>query len=69
MVILHTVHGMSRVLKGPQAKGYVLTEEILRGTAPYRREHINRFGEYPLDLDREFEPITTNSISLYKPSS
>src|SRR3569623_332675 len=57
MVILHNVHGMSRILKGLQAKGYVLTEEILRGTAPYRREHINRFGEYPLDLDREVEPI------------
>lgn len=28
-----------------------------QSTAPYRREHINRFGEYPLDLDREFEPI------------
>jgi hypothetical protein len=48
---------MSRILKNLQAKGYVLTEEILRGTAPYRREHINRFGEYPLDLDREIEPI------------
>lgn len=57
MVILHNVHGMSRILKELQAKGYVLTEEILRGTAPYRREHINRFGEYPLDLDRDVEPI------------
>lgn len=57
MVILHNVHGMSRILKNLQIKGYVLTEEILRGTAPYRREHINRFGEYPLDLDREVEPI------------
>ncbi|MCP3656695.1 MAG: Tn3 family transposase [Herbaspirillum sp.] len=57
MVILHNVHGMSRILKELQAKGYVLTEEILRSTAPYRREHINRFGEYPLDLDREVEPI------------
>lgn len=57
MVILHNVHGMSRILKGLQAKGHVLTEEILRGMAPYRREHINRFGEYPLDLDREAEPI------------
>lgn len=57
MVILHNVQGMSRVLKELQAKGYVLTEEILRGTAPYRRGHINRFGEYPLDLDRDFEPI------------
>ncbi len=57
MVILHNVQGMTRVLKSLQAKGFPLTEEILRGTAPYRREHINRFGEYPLDLDRLVEPI------------
>jgi len=57
MVILHNVQGMTRVLKELQAKGFPLTEEILRGTAPYRREHINRFGEYPLDLDRPVEPI------------
>jgi TnpA family transposase len=57
MVTLHNVHEMSRVLKALQAKGHVLTEEVLRGTAPYRREHINRFGEYPLDLERNVEPI------------
>lgn len=57
MVILHNVQGMSKVLKDLQAKGFNLTEEILRGTAPYRREHINRFGEYPLDLEREIDPI------------
>ncbi|MFJ3318604.1 Tn3 family transposase, partial [Herbaspirillum huttiense] len=57
MVILHNVHTMSKILKRLQAKGYTLTEEILRGMAPYRRAHINRFGEYPLDLDRAAEPL------------
>lgn len=57
MVILHNVQGMTRVLKDLQAKGFPLTEELLRGTAPYRREHINRFGEYPLDLDRPVLPM------------
>ncbi len=57
MVILYNVQGMSKVLKDLQAKGFNLTEEILRGMAPYRREHINRYGEYPLDLEREIEPI------------
>ncbi len=57
MVILHNVHTMSQVLKRLQAKGYQLTKEILRGMAPYRRAHINRFGEYPLDLDRQAEPL------------
>lgn len=57
MVILHNVHEMTRLLKTIQAKGYVLTEEVLRGLAPYRKGHINRFGEYMLDLEREVAPM------------
>lgn len=57
MVILHNVHEMTRILKAIQQKGYVLTEEVLRGLAPYRRSHINRFGEYMLDLDRVARPM------------
>jgi len=57
MVILHNVHEMTKLLKGIQAKGYVLTEEVLRGLAPYRKGHINRFGEYMLDLEREVTPM------------
>ncbi|PVX36703.1 MULTISPECIES: Tn3 family transposase [Janthinobacterium] len=57
MVILHNVHEMTRLLKAIQAKGYVLTEEVLRGLAPYRKGHINRFGEYMLDLEREVAPM------------
>jgi len=57
MVILHNVQGMTGLLKDLQAKGFPLTDEILRGTAPYRREYINRFGEYLLVLDGPVEPI------------
>lgn len=58
MVILHNVHTMSKILKRLQGKGCVpLTEEILRGMAPYRRAHINRFGEYPLNLERAADPL------------
>jgi hypothetical protein len=56
MVILHNnVHQMTKLLKGIQAKGYVLTEEVLRGLAPYRKGHINRCGEYM--LEREVVPM------------
>lgn len=55
--ILHNVEGMTRVVKSLQAKGFPLTEELLRRTVPYRRKHINRFGEYPLDLDKPVVPI------------
>jgi len=57
MVILHNVHEMTRLLKEIQSKGYELTEEVLRGLGPYRKGHINRFGEYVLDLDKEVEPM------------
>ena len=57
MIILHNVHEMTRLLKGLQQKGFVLTEEVLKGLAPYRRSHINRFGEYMLDLDRDVPPM------------
>jgi len=53
MVILHNVVGMSRVLKQLQAEGVLINQEILAGLAPYRLEHINRFGDYVLDFRRK----------------
>ncbi|OWW18699.1 Tn3 family transposase [Noviherbaspirillum denitrificans] len=57
MIILHNVQKMTRLLKRLQEKGFVLTEEVLKGLAPYRRSHINRFGEYMLDLERPAQPM------------
>lgn len=34
-----------------------ITAEILAGTSPYRMSSINRFGDYPLDIKRNIEPI------------
>jgi hypothetical protein len=52
---LHNVVGMSRVLKQLQAEGAVINQEVLAGLAPYRLEHINRFGDYVLDFRRKVE--------------
>lgn len=57
MVILHNVVSMSRVLKQLQAEGVEINQEILAGLAPYRLEHINRFGDYVLDFKRKAEPL------------
>lgn len=53
MVILHNVVGMSRVLKQLRAEGSLINQEVLAGLAPYRLEHINRFGDYVLDFRRK----------------
>lgn len=57
MVILHNVVGMSRVLKQLQAEGALINQEVLAGLAPYRLEHINRFGDYVLDFRRKVEVL------------
>ena len=57
MVTLHNVQWMSRKLKDPQSDGYPVNEEILKGLSPYRTSHINRFGDYTLDINKPVKPI------------
>lgn len=58
MVILHNVEGMTRTLAELRKReGIELTPEILAGLSPYRTSHINRFGDYTLDLEKEVVPL------------
>jgi TnpA family transposase len=57
LVILHNVEAMTRVLKDLQSEGIAIDSEILAALAPYRTEHINRFGDYMLNLDRDVPPM------------
>lgn len=57
MVILHNVEGMTRTLGELRKTGIELTPEVLAGLSPYRTSHINRFGDYTLDLEKEIAPL------------
>ena len=57
MVILYNVQWMSRKLKELQQKGHPVDVEVLKVLSPYRREHINRLGDYLLDLQRPVPPL------------
>lgn len=57
MVILNNVQNMSRVLKTLQEEGHTIDEDLLKALAPYRKAHINRFGDYLLDLNRKVNPL------------
>lgn len=57
MVILHNVQWMSRKLKELQGQGYQVGEPVLKALSPYRTTHINRYGDYTLDLSRPVAPI------------
>jgi hypothetical protein len=57
MVILYNVQWMSRTLKELQAKGHPIDAEVLKVLSPYRKDHINRFGDYWLDLMKKILPL------------
>lgn len=58
MLILNTVHRMSPVLADLRKEGrYVIDERMLAALSPYRNTHINRFGDYPMDLSIPVEPM------------
>ncbi|WP_040234258.1 Tn3 family transposase, partial [Xanthomonas citri] len=50
LVILHNVEQMTRVLAELRDEGSNISPEVLAGLSPYRTSHINRFGDYTLDL-------------------
>ncbi|AOJ83806.1 hypothetical protein WS86_24580 [Burkholderia savannae] len=56
-VISHNAQWMSRKLKELQEKGHPIDAEALKALSPYRRDPINRLGDYLLDLLRPFFPL------------
>lgn len=61
MVILHNVVSMSKVLEQLRDEGVTINKDILGGLAPYRLQHINRFGDYTLDFRRKVEKLNFES--------
>jgi len=57
LLILHNVQQMSGVLADLRDSGMEITREMLSGLGPYRTMHVNRFGEYALDITREIAPV------------
>ena len=49
-IILYNVNEMTRVIKKLGKEGYPIDASLLRSLSPYRTEHINRFGDYNVDM-------------------
>jgi len=52
LLIFHNVCMMTRVLHRLRAEGVPVEADTVAALSPYIRSHINRFGEYKLDLSR-----------------
>ena len=57
LTILHNVRNMSEALQSLARDGFEITPDILADLSPYRRKHINRFGDYRLDTSRPVPKI------------
>jgi TnpA family transposase len=68
MLILYNVDEMTRVLSDLLQQGYPITPEVLPFLSPYRKEHINRFGNYVLDVEREVPPLRVDATLFQRPN-
>ena len=59
LLIFHTAIGMMRALDGITADGLgdAVSPERLATLSPYQTEHINRFGDYVLDMSKPPAPL------------
>lgn len=64
MVIFHNVVSISRVLRDLQEEGFEITPEIAAGLAPYRIGHINRFGDYLLNVRKRVAPLDFDMLII-----
>jgi len=67
MIILYNVITMTNVVRELSQEGLQIDAETLAATSPFRRENINRFGTYSLDMHSEGPKIEFNiPINLYE---
>ena len=59
LLIFHTIIGMTMALDAMAADGHhdAITDDALACLSPYQTEHINRFGDYVLDLSQPPAPL------------
>ena len=55
----HTIVGLTKALDRTVADGHAdaVSDEALAALSPYQTEHINRFGNYMLDLSQPPAPL------------
>lgn len=64
-LILHNVYTLTSVLQQLIMQGYKIDNETMARLSPYLTEHINRFGDYSLNLDRQPPPLNDGLKSFF----
>jgi hypothetical protein len=56
-LILHNVQAMAKALNSLAKEGLQINLDTLRRLSPHLTVHVNRFGEYRLNMSRKTAPI------------
>ena len=65
-LIFYNVFEMSRILNELQQEGYPVEPEAISALSPYWTQHVNRFGVYDLNLDRQPPQIDYDELIVQK---
>jgi TnpA family transposase len=52
-LVFHNLCSLTRLVQNLEQRGESVPEDAIAAISPYLTEHINRFGDYTLDLDRK----------------
>ena len=67
-LIFHNVHAQTRILHELAQEGYTFDKAVFESMSPYLRGHVNRFGSYALDFDRQV-PVPDYSMRVWVPAT
>ncbi|WP_275402168.1 Tn3 family transposase [Shimazuella alba] len=57
MDIFQNVVDLAEVIRQLRKEGYTVNPEDLSALSPYLTEHIKRFGDYVIDLEKQSQPF------------
>ncbi len=61
-IILNNVHDLTQATLEMKKEGQVITSEILSSLSPYKNEHLRIYGEFLLNLEKNYLPIIKRNI-------
>jgi TnpA family transposase len=63
-VIFYNVQAVSTVLDQLERQGHTIEHDALAALSPYLQQHINRFGRYHINLNRQPPPVDYDLLPL-----
>ena len=61
-VMLNNVHDLTQVILQLKKEKYNITSEMLSSLSPYKNEHLRIYGEFVLNLEKEYQPISQKKL-------